>query len=65
MVNNLSFQYEGLNADSKKPHKKPGMVASTCNPSEGEVGGRGRWIFGAFWVASLAYLAKFPANGRP
>lgn len=65
MVNNLSFQYEGLNVDSKKPHKKPGMVASTCNPSEGEVGGRGRWIFGAFWVASLAYLAKFPANGRP
>ena len=35
--------------------KKPGMVASSCNPSGGEVEG-GSWIPVTSWVSTLAYL---------
>lgn len=47
-------KYEELHSDSQYPHKKPDMVAGTCNPSSGRQRLEGHWGL----VASLSTISE-------
>lgn len=53
-----------LHSDSWNP-QKPGLVAQTCKPSDGEIGRETDRSLEAYGWVSLAYILKFQASGRP
>lgn len=58
-VSSLPCKHEDLNLISHRPHKKPGLVMGTCNPSLGQH--RKHWCF---LDANVTELVNFRFNER-
>lgn len=56
-------RYENLSS-LQSSHKKPSVLVHAWSPSNGDVGGRDRWIPGNL-MASWSSLLEFQTNEKP